>query len=492
MAMAGAIDTSAGTLTVQNSTIVGNSSKTGKGGGIHRGGSFGTHYVTSSIVTNNTAVQYPDLRIPGTFHLAFSAIGKDSVTPSTQVNNRPYGEDPRLGPLANYGGLTKVFSLLPDSPLLDHGSNPANLTTDQRGTGYARSVGTSSDIGAFEALFTPPTAKTSVSDISTSGGSIYAITVTYADDLALDVSTLNTGDLRITGPIGFDVLPAFVKVDDLSNGSPRVAVYQFTPPGGTWDQEDYGTYEVHLLGGQVVDSTGSGNVPTMLASFNVRIASSFIVTNTNDSGTGSLRSFIGLANSRAGTSDTITFDPIVFGSNATIGLTSGHLESTDSLTVFGPGSSLLTITGNDQQRIFYTENNPGKSLTLQDMTLTKGWAGGPGDPDTRGGLVLVEDTVFTARRVIMTASKANNSGGALYVGNISYGSTYLDECLFYANLAGLSGTSALRASGALIVMCSRRLILTKPLMEAVAWSLVDHLKLLIQLFPIIGPKAGEV
>jgi hypothetical protein len=36
------------------------------------------------------------------------------------------------------------------SPAVDHGNNTASLAYDQRGIGFARVVGASADIGAFE------------------------------------------------------------------------------------------------------------------------------------------------------------------------------------------------------------------------------------------------------------------------------------------------------------------------------------------------------
>src|SRR6185369_7242948 len=81
--------------------------------------------------------------------------------PFTQTNSLIGIADPRLGPLANNGGLTLTHLLLPDSPALETGA----LATagsggvplyDQRGTPYPRVVdydntgGAKLDIGAVE------------------------------------------------------------------------------------------------------------------------------------------------------------------------------------------------------------------------------------------------------------------------------------------------------------------------------------------------------
>jgi hypothetical protein len=60
------------------------------------------------------------------------------------------GQNPLLGPLANNGGPTQTHALLSGSPAIDTGSNPLALSFDQRGTGFARTVGAQTDIGAFE------------------------------------------------------------------------------------------------------------------------------------------------------------------------------------------------------------------------------------------------------------------------------------------------------------------------------------------------------
>ncbi len=59
--------------------------------------------------------------------------------------------DPLLGPLADYGGGLPMHGTLLESLALDHGIlPPATITTDQRGLPAARTVGSATDIGAYE------------------------------------------------------------------------------------------------------------------------------------------------------------------------------------------------------------------------------------------------------------------------------------------------------------------------------------------------------
>lgn len=58
--------------------------------------------------------------------------------------------NPLLSPLANNGGAIQTHALQAGSPAINAGTNAGALANDARGTGYARVVGASADIGAFE------------------------------------------------------------------------------------------------------------------------------------------------------------------------------------------------------------------------------------------------------------------------------------------------------------------------------------------------------
>jgi CSLREA domain-containing protein len=78
----------------------------------------------------------------GAFDLSFSLVrapGNATIT-ETPPGSNLLGVDPQLGPLANNGGLTETHLPSVNSPAVDRGSAPGNLTTDQRGD--ARTVDT--------------------------------------------------------------------------------------------------------------------------------------------------------------------------------------------------------------------------------------------------------------------------------------------------------------------------------------------------------------
>jgi hypothetical protein len=60
------------------------------------------------------------------------------------------GVDPLLGPLAANGGPTQTRLPQLGSPAIGAGSNQLALTEDQRGTGFPRTIGATTDVGAIE------------------------------------------------------------------------------------------------------------------------------------------------------------------------------------------------------------------------------------------------------------------------------------------------------------------------------------------------------
>ncbi len=155
----GIFNTGGNTIQIKNSTISANSAGT-TGGGLSNSGS--TAIVTSTIIAKN--VDNKDISGP------FTSGGNNLIgngDGGTGFINNVSGDkvgttiapiDPLLGVLQDNGGKTFTQALLPGSPAINAGSNPDSLLNDQRGTGFARSVG-QTDIGAFEVqpttLFAP-------------------------------------------------------------------------------------------------------------------------------------------------------------------------------------------------------------------------------------------------------------------------------------------------------------------------------------------------
>ena len=180
LGLGGGIQANSGSLSLISSTVSGNESSD-TGGGVHSNSdstvitdstitentaNFGgginvisfrdiTFDLNNSIVAGNIAVSdNPDI-VTG-FEVLFAArsslIGNDSgiaqlqSTGGSQIGTANAPIDPRLGALADNGGLTKTHSLSAGSPAFNAGSS--SLAFDQRG--LQRINGTTADIGAFE------------------------------------------------------------------------------------------------------------------------------------------------------------------------------------------------------------------------------------------------------------------------------------------------------------------------------------------------------
>ncbi|MGI8494556.1 MAG: choice-of-anchor Q domain-containing protein [Pyrinomonadaceae bacterium] len=186
----GGIYHGSGTMTLTNSTVSGNSASFNGGilnndrlnltsvtvtqnkststfctnctGGIGNAG--GAANLNNTIVAGNSvadASSSPDFKgavaPESSFNLIGNGQGTNGITNadanSNQVGSSASPIDPKLGPLADNGGATQTHSLLPGSPAINAGNNTNAPDTDQRG--FARIVGGTIDIGAYESE-TPP------------------------------------------------------------------------------------------------------------------------------------------------------------------------------------------------------------------------------------------------------------------------------------------------------------------------------------------------
>jgi len=118
----------------------------------------------------------------------------------------------------------------------------------------------------------PPVPMLSVADLTQGGSPSHSCSVTYADDSAVRLSSLDSSDLVVTGPNGYSNLLEFVGADLPSDGSPMTATYSISAPGGTWDAADNGNYLVTLLEGAVEDTLNNVMPQTALGSFDVAIS----------------------------------------------------------------------------------------------------------------------------------------------------------------------------------------------------------------------------
>jgi hypothetical protein len=138
------------------------------------------------------------------------------------------------------------------------------------------------------------------------------------------------------------------------------------------------------------------------------VAHAATVTNTNDSGAGSLRAAI--ANTPSG--GTVDFAP---GLSGTITLTGGVLSITQSVNIAGPGAGTITVNGNHNDTVFdIAPSIANQDVTISGLTITGGSA------TTNGGGILANDLLrtltlsgdtITANRVTLSSTNAAGGGG---------------------------------------------------------------------------------
>jgi hypothetical protein len=131
-------------LTIESSTLVGNSAATG--GGVVASSKGIPIVLHNSIVANNTgAAADPDTS--GTFNANFNFVFASGASTLTGANNTT-AVDPQLGALGVNGGPTQTMLPMVGSPVIDAGDNTGAPSTDQRG--LPRPFNATTDIGAVE------------------------------------------------------------------------------------------------------------------------------------------------------------------------------------------------------------------------------------------------------------------------------------------------------------------------------------------------------
>jgi hypothetical protein len=163
------------------------------------------------------------------------------------------------------------------------------------------------------------------------------------------------------------------------------------------------------------------------------------VINLNDTGAGSLRNAI--TTSSAG-------DTIQFGVTGTITLTSGELLIGHALTIAGPASGGITVSGNNSSRVF--EIAAGVTVTISNLTISNGKA-----PSVDiGGAVLVQQGSgiynggsLTVNHCIISGNSAVDNSSYQYGGGIyNLATLTVSESSITGNIVG-NGSAASFGAG---------------------------------------------
>ena len=124
---------------------------------------------------------------------------------------------------------------------------------------------------------------------------------------------------------------------------------------------------------------------------------------TSGSGACSLRDAVTYANAHSAQNPIIEFQPGVTG---TITLTGGTLYLNGSMTITGPGASVLAVDGNNATTVFAINNNAASGVTvnISGLTIQHGNAGAQG---AGGGI-----TVFIANLNLTDSAVVGNTSGS--------------------------------------------------------------------------------
>jgi hypothetical protein len=177
-------------------------------------------------------------------------------------------------------------------------------------------------------------------------------------------------------------------------------------------------------------------------------ANTITVTNTNDSGPGSLRQAL---------SDAHDGDIINFAVTGTIGLTSAELVIDNSVTISGPGPDVLAVSGVSRQfTVFHVM--PNHIVTIEGLTVSDGRGGVWNDHATltvsyctvtsnlggRGAGIL-NDAYYQQSATLTIVNSTISNNCACYTGEAYGGGIYSDGTLTIIN-STVTGNGAITPS----------------------------------------------
>ncbi|WKZ39116.1 MAG: choice-of-anchor Q domain-containing protein [Anaerolineales bacterium] len=240
------------TLNLNNVTVANNTSE-GRGGGIYVQNGV-TLNIGNSIIGGNTASNHTEHDCSGTLN----SLGHNLIEDTTgcTVNGDATGNltaiDPKLAPLADYGGPTMTQALQFDSPAVDAGKNATCAIADQRGVSRPidgnNDATAACDMGAYE--FEPETTPPAVVSIVRAGANpafsdSVEFTVTFSEPV-VDVD-INDFSLDASGITGASV------TDVTGSGDARAVIVDTGSGNGTIQLDMPDTADISDLSGNQIN-----------------------------------------------------------------------------------------------------------------------------------------------------------------------------------------------------------------------------------------------
>jgi hypothetical protein len=349
-----------------------------------------------------------------------------------------------VGPVWDSESGMLVVALDATSSLIDAGDDSTCLATDMRGV--ARPQGAHCDLGAYEydgsilgPTLTPFPPIATFTPTVTNTFTPLPPTATYTFTPLPPTATYTFTPLSPTATYTFTPIP--LTATYTSTPLPPTATYTFTPLPPT------ATYTF-----TPVPPTATNTPTATFTRTPTPTLAPVLVTNTNDSGPGSLRAAIAAARS----GDVIRFD-LTYPARITL---SSKLTIDKSIAIEGPGADKLSISGNNAVGVFYILSNAPLAvafshLTVADAKVDSGIYDQNGIttiPLTLDGVVMMDNAngalVSDAPVVIKNSTFYHNQGTAVTLKNLNptrviENSTFISNSGFYGGALRIDGTDEL-------------------------------------------------
>ncbi|MGH8099811.1 MAG: choice-of-anchor Q domain-containing protein, partial [Chthoniobacterales bacterium] len=165
-------------------------------------------------------------------------------------------------------------------------------------------------------------------------------------------------------------------------------------------------------------------VAMLLACCRCAPAATISVTSTADSGAGSLRQALAVAN------DGDTIDAT--GISGVITLTTGHLLVDKSVTINGPGAGVLAVDGNAASVVFFIFRNlPGETVIISGLTIRNG-TGDFGAGIENEETLTITNSIISGNMGLELGGGIGNAGTATITNTIISGNSAIEGAGIYS------------------------------------------------------------